>query len=244
MLQDHPVNDRELKEMGLHGERRHQRAATNRRRRGRRHGPAPGRRRPGRCRPRLRLSALGPRERGYPGSQHGPRFAGEPSPGRRATPGRGETHLPIGLPRNATSGAGVTSKQANAPGPGGHGRGRSHLGRKRPRGPHSRGRSSRVALAKAFAGLRRHIDSEPRFSDALCQAGGDRLPRLTLGPPLWLRGSTAPWLPRPPGLARGRLQARAGGSAGGAKRRPPALVNRLLESSAEADATVTSTWGG
>jgi len=26
MLQDHPVNDRELKEKGIHGERRHQRA--------------------------------------------------------------------------------------------------------------------------------------------------------------------------------------------------------------------------
>ena len=74
----------------------------------------------------------------------------------------------------------------------------------------------------------------------LCQAGADRRPRLTLGPPPWLRGSTATWLPRPPGLARGRLQTRAGGSAGGAKRRPPALVNRLLESSAEADVTVAS----
>src|SRR5215218_3868134 len=103
-------------------------------------------------------------------------------------------HLPIDLPGNATSAAGVT-----------------------------------------WARSLRLVPPTP-----LCQAGGDRLPRLTLGPPPWLRGSTAPWLPRPPGLARGRLQARAGGSAGGAKRRPPALVNRLLESSAEANATVTS----
>jgi hypothetical protein len=36
----------------------------------------------------------------------------------------------------------------------------------------------------------------------------------------------------PPGLARGRLQARAGGSAGGAKRSPPALVDRSSDDTA------------
>src|SRR5688500_277133 len=73
--------------------------------------------------------------------------------------------------------------------------------------------------------------SEPPLGSPtpLCQAGGDRLPRLTLGPPPWLRGRAAPWLPHPAGRARGRLQTRAGGSAGGAKRKPPALVNRLLK---------------
>jgi len=57
--------------------------------------------------------------------------------------------------------------------------------------------------------------------------GATGSPRLTLGPPLWLRTSTATWLPHRPDLARGRLRIRAGGSAGGAKRKPPALVNRL-----------------
>jgi hypothetical protein len=101
---------------------------------------------------------------------------------------------------------------------------------------------SRVALARAFAGLRRYMGLEPALgsADAFMSGGGRQAPPPDPWPPLWLRGSTATWLPRPPGLARGRLQARAGGSAGGAKRRPPALVNRLLESSAEATAAVTS----
>jgi hypothetical protein len=46
------------------------------------------------------------------------------------------------------------------------------------------------------------------------------------------RGSTAPWSAHRPGLARGRLPARAGGSAGGAKRSPPALVDRSSDDTA------------
>jgi hypothetical protein len=182
--QDHLVNDRELKEKGVHGEHRHQRAP-------RRTDAAVGAVMAHDRAPPWPVSPAIPSECAVTPGERAPRGHSMAERRRGARPG------PMGYPgawrdapahrpsSNATSGVGVTSKQANAPGPGGHGRGRSRLGRKRPRGVPSRGRLSRVALARAFAGLRRYMGSEPPLgsTDAFMSGGGRQAPPPDPWPP-------------------------------------------------------------
>jgi hypothetical protein len=94
---------------------------------------------------------------------------GAVGPGSMGCPGaQGRTHSTHRHSKEGQQWGRRYRSQANAPGRGGAtGRGRSRLRRKRPRGPPSRGRSSRAALARTFAGLRRYIDSEDAGSTPL-----------------------------------------------------------------------------
>jgi hypothetical protein len=182
--QNHLVNDRQLKEKGVHGERRHQRAP-------RRIDAPVGAVTAHERAPPWPVSPAIPSECAVTQGEKAPRGhtmarALPESPARADGLPRAWRDAPAHRPsKSATSGAGATSKQANAPGPGGHGRGRSHRGRKRPRGPPSRGRSSRVALARAFAGRGRYMGPEPPLgsTDAVMSGGGRQAPPPDPWPP-------------------------------------------------------------
>ena len=113
-----------------------------------------------------------------------PSVAGEPGRGRWATPGVERRTCPSTFEERHQRGRRYL-QIGECPRPGGHGRGRSRLGRKRPRGVPSRGRSSRVALARAFAGLRRYMGPEPPLgsTDAFMSGGGRQAPPPDPWPP-------------------------------------------------------------
>jgi len=127
----------------------------DRRRGGRRHGPRPGRR----PWPAPSGTAATSKRATTPGASPAPGVVGRTrlgrdQPGLRAMTNPrvpAEEHLAIDTRRNANSGGDVTPYRRTPRPWGATGRGRSRLRRKRPRGPPSRGRSSRVALARAFA---------------------------------------------------------------------------------------------
>jgi hypothetical protein len=165
----------------------------------------------------------GKRPRGafFPGAAPEPGYRRRPQPGpwgrwptRRCA---AEQHLTTDLPENASHATSVTAA----------GELRGH---KRPQGPPSRGRSSSTTSKSAWrpaAVTSAHRPCQLLHPPWQTNGGPRGLPRVTLDPPAMATREHGDLVAPAPGQARGRLQARTGGSRGGHLREPPALVDRL-----------------
>jgi hypothetical protein len=165
----------------------------------------------------------GKRPRGafFPGAAPEPGYRRRPQPGpwgrwptRRCA---AEQHLTTDLPENASHATSVTAA----------GELRGH---KRPQGPPSRGRSSSTTSKSAWrpaAVTSAHRPCQLLHPPWQTNGGPRGLPHVTLDPPPVATRKHGDLIAPAPGQARGRRQARTGGSRGGHLREPPALADRL-----------------